>query len=88
MSLPMQMDFFGGETPMSASGVQAETPVPRRPGWYAVATRTAGPRWFHLLSSAGVNSTVVTRCGLRGHVVDNDAREMVPCPECTEASLR
>lgn len=84
----MQQDFFGGETPMTNTGVHVESPVPRRPGWYLVASRTSGPRFFHLLSSAGLHGTVVTRCGVRGHVVATDVGLMMPCPECTEASLR
>lgn len=84
----MQQDFFGGEVPMVPALEATGEAVERRPGWYLVATRTLGPRFFHLLSSAGVGGTVVTRCGFRGRVVDSDVRSMVPCPECTERSIR
>jgi hypothetical protein len=57
-------------------------PVPRAPGWYLVAARNAGPGWSHLLSSSGANGTVVTRCGIRGHVVPSDTRQITQCPEC------
>lgn len=60
----------------------APRPVPREPGWYLVASRSSGPAWSHRLSSAGPDGTVVTRCGLRGHVVDSDNRQITQCPEC------
>jgi hypothetical protein len=82
----MQQDIFGGEAPMAASEPDvAPEPVPKSPGWYLVASRSAGPTFWHLLASAGASGTVVTRCGVRGHVVADAARTMTCCPECTAA---
>lgn len=83
MSQWMQQDLFGGETPMSAIEPDpVATPVLRVPGWYLVAGRGAPPKTWHLLSSSGASGTVVTRCGVRGHVVGEQERMITQCPEC------
>lgn len=78
--IPMQQDIFGGETPMVTETAEPLT-VLRRPGWYLVSTNSQGPRWWHVLMT-GARGQVVTRCGLRGHVVGESQREITCCPDC------
>ena len=79
----MQQDLFGGETPMSEMEPQPTlNPVLRVPGWYLVAGRNSPPTSWHLLSSSGAGGTVVTRCGVRGHVVSDNERLIMQCPGC------
>lgn len=80
---PMQTDIFGGETPMAAP-VEGPTPVPRRAGWYLVATHRQAPRYWHEVLT-GTAGQVVTRCGLRGRTVPDTQREIMPCPDCEAA---
>jgi hypothetical protein len=79
----VQQDLFGGELAMSNVDPDPTlNPVLRVPGWYLVTGQGAPPRWWHLLSSSGLGGTVVTRCGLRGHVVSEAQRLITQCPEC------
>lgn len=85
ISLPMQQDLFGGEVPMATTSqsTAANEPVvaTRQPGWYLIATKTAGPQMWHRLMS-GQRATVVTVCGLVGRTVTESQRQITLCPTC------
>jgi len=83
----MQQDLFGGEVPLAqaprATG-DVSAPVAREPGWYLIATNTAGPRSWHRLAS-GTSGTVITACGVRGRTVADASRQIVRCQACVDA---
>ena len=84
MSDAAQLDVFGGETPLPRAVGDPPVVSPRVPGWYLVATRTQGPKQWHLLTT-GSRNTVVTVCGLTGHTVLEQQRVIVRCPVCEDA---
>lgn len=82
----MQQDIFGGESPMPSAATDSPTiAAPRRPGWFLVASNRQGPRYWHRLATRETG-TLVTVCGIRGHLVGEDQRQIVLCPAC-EAEL-
>ena len=78
-------DEFPDE-PVVAPRAEVEgTLVPRPPGWVLVSSKN-GPKGFHRVRTVAELGTIVTVCGLKGRRITEDAREIILCPECENAS--
>lgn len=58
--------------------------VARPVGWVLVATRRM-PRGWHRIKTWAEYSTVVTFCGITGHVVPEGQRRIIPCSLCQQS---
>lgn len=78
------MNLFGEEDTEAPEAPQEESRpevVPRRPGWVLIANRQ-GPQGYHRIKTRGTLSSIVTRCGITGHRVEEHQRAIIECPDC------
>jgi len=61
----------------------SEQPVPRPRGWVLFATRS-GPQGYHRVRCRGELGSIVAKCGLVGHRIEEDQRAIILCPTCRD----
>jgi len=87
MQLEMFPSTYGGlkatRSPNEVTPATDIAPVARTPGWVLVAG-SGGVLGFHRVTTFGKNGTLLTRCGLVGRPIREEAATIQPCPTCAE----
>jgi len=80
--LEMFPETNGGITALPEPVPYTGSPVPRRPGWNLIATRT-GPKGYHRVRAVAGPGTLICVCGLVGRKIEDSQRLVIECPDCS-----